>query len=120
MSKLGLTEFLGPPPEGWGGLTPGLPAFGLTEGARLSLLPAKQRRSAHPRSQAHENETNSNIENTNQQILKVTRTILVASRMPVTLWHLAMPFAATVMNIGECDEDSPWRKRFGSEFPANI
>ena len=40
--------------------------------------------------------------------------------MPVTLWHLAMPFAATVINTGKGDEDSPWRKRFGSEFPANV
>ena len=40
--------------------------------------------------------------------------------MPISCWHLAFPFAAAVLCIGDGGNGSPWKDRYGEDFPANI
>ena len=117
--NVALTEFLGDRPHNWGARRPWPARMFTDDSMELSAL-AKTRGSVHSKSQHYEHQTNADAEVTNQKILKIARTITVASRMPISCWNLAFPFAAVVVNVGDGGDVTPWVLRYECNFPANL
>ena len=114
-----LTEFLGDRPHDWGLRRP-WPARMFTDDSKELSALAKSRGSVHSKSQHYEHQTNADAEVANQKILKIARTITVASRMPISCWNWAFPFAAVVVNVGDGGDVTPWVLRYERDFEANL